>query len=151
MHLTTVSVLCGGQSRSRYLAWQKPHQFAGFDEVDYVFQIILTATHFGFLVSHILLAFVISLNLFVVYLLGPFVMRSTCRYCHGTRMHIKFPCTECEGKGSTVQRKKVTVPVPAGKKFVMHEWTVLCRYTLNHRTTVLCLVHSLCEVYILHS
>ncbi|KAK7868850.1 hypothetical protein R5R35_014178 [Gryllus longicercus] len=45
---------------------------------------------------------------------GPFVMRSTCRYCHGTRMHIKFPCTECEGKGSTVQRKRVTVPVPAG-------------------------------------
>ncbi|CAB3225393.1 unnamed protein product [Arctia plantaginis] len=45
---------------------------------------------------------------------GPFVMRSTCRHCHGTRMHIKFPCEECEGKGSSVQRKKVTVPVPAG-------------------------------------
>ncbi|XP_076685568.1 dnaJ homolog l(2)tid, mitochondrial isoform X2 [Andrena cerasifolii] len=45
---------------------------------------------------------------------GPFVMRSTCRYCHGTRMFIKFPCGECEGKGQTVQRKKVTVPVPAG-------------------------------------
>ncbi|XP_046394015.1 protein tumorous imaginal discs, mitochondrial-like isoform X2 [Ischnura elegans] len=45
---------------------------------------------------------------------GPFVMRSTCRYCHGTRMYIKFPCSECEGKGQTVQRKKVTVPVPAG-------------------------------------
>ncbi|KAJ4439670.1 Protein tumorous imaginal discs [Periplaneta americana] len=45
---------------------------------------------------------------------GPFVMRSTCRYCQGTRMYIKFPCAECEGKGSTVQRKKVTVPVPAG-------------------------------------
>ncbi|XP_059056871.1 protein tumorous imaginal discs, mitochondrial-like isoform X2 [Achroia grisella] len=45
---------------------------------------------------------------------GPFVMRSTCRHCHGTRMLIKFPCTECEGKGQSVQRKKVTVPVPAG-------------------------------------
>ncbi|XP_054010784.1 protein tumorous imaginal discs, mitochondrial [Hylaeus anthracinus] len=45
---------------------------------------------------------------------GPFVMRTTCRYCHGTRMFIKFPCTECEGKGQSVQRKKVTVPVPAG-------------------------------------
>ncbi|XP_026483250.2 protein tumorous imaginal discs, mitochondrial-like isoform X1 [Vanessa tameamea] len=45
---------------------------------------------------------------------GPFVMRSTCRHCHGTRMLIKFPCVECEGKGQTVQRKKVTVPVPAG-------------------------------------
>ncbi|XP_058793790.1 protein tumorous imaginal discs, mitochondrial-like isoform X2 [Phymastichus coffea] len=45
---------------------------------------------------------------------GPFVMRSTCRQCHGTRMYIKHPCNECEGKGQTVQRKKVTVPVPAG-------------------------------------
>ncbi|CAH2012547.1 unnamed protein product [Acanthoscelides obtectus] len=45
---------------------------------------------------------------------GPFVMRSTCRYCQGTRMYIKHKCTECEGKGSTVQRKKVTIPVPAG-------------------------------------
>ncbi|XP_071549326.1 protein tumorous imaginal discs, mitochondrial isoform X2 [Panulirus ornatus] len=45
---------------------------------------------------------------------GPFVMRQTCRYCHGTRMHIKYPCSECEGKGQTVQRKAVTVPVPAG-------------------------------------
>ncbi|XP_017789652.1 PREDICTED: protein tumorous imaginal discs, mitochondrial-like isoform X2 [Habropoda laboriosa] len=45
---------------------------------------------------------------------GPFVMRSTCRYCHGSRVHVKFPCTECEGKGQMVQRKKITVPVPAG-------------------------------------
>ncbi|KAL3267021.1 hypothetical protein HHI36_011166 [Cryptolaemus montrouzieri] len=45
---------------------------------------------------------------------GPFIMRSTCRYCQGTRMYIKHKCTECEGKGSTVQRKKVVVPVPAG-------------------------------------
>ncbi|XP_064482314.1 protein tumorous imaginal discs, mitochondrial-like isoform X2 [Ornithodoros turicata] len=45
---------------------------------------------------------------------GPFVMRSTCRHCHGTRMHIRYPCTECNGKGTTVQRKMVTVPVPAG-------------------------------------
>ncbi|VEN59285.1 unnamed protein product [Callosobruchus maculatus] len=45
---------------------------------------------------------------------GPFVMRSTCRYCQGSRMYIKHKCVECEGKGSTVQRKKVTIPVPAG-------------------------------------
>jgi DnaJ homolog subfamily A member 3 len=45
---------------------------------------------------------------------GPFVMRSTCRYCSGSRMYIKYPCIECDGKGQTVQRKKVTVPVPAG-------------------------------------
>ncbi|XP_012346790.1 protein tumorous imaginal discs, mitochondrial isoform X2 [Apis florea] len=45
---------------------------------------------------------------------GPFVMRSSCRYCLGTRMFIKYPCQECQGKGQTVQRKKVVVPVPAG-------------------------------------
>lgn len=45
---------------------------------------------------------------------GPFVMRSTCRYCQGSRMHIKSPCSDCSGKGQRVQRKKVTVPVPAG-------------------------------------
>ncbi|KAF7994854.1 hypothetical protein HCN44_004326 [Aphidius gifuensis] len=45
---------------------------------------------------------------------GPFVMRSTCRSCHGSRVYIKFPCIECEGKGQSVQRKKVIVPVPAG-------------------------------------
>ncbi|XP_055329509.1 protein tumorous imaginal discs, mitochondrial-like [Paramacrobiotus metropolitanus] len=45
---------------------------------------------------------------------GPFVMRSTCRQCRGTRVYIKNPCTECEGKGKTVQRKTITVPVPPG-------------------------------------
>ncbi|XP_003737482.1 protein tumorous imaginal discs, mitochondrial [Galendromus occidentalis] len=45
---------------------------------------------------------------------GPFVMRSTCRKCGGTRMHIPYKCSECEGKGETVQRKTVTIPVPAG-------------------------------------
>lgn len=30
-------------------------------------------------------------------------------------MYIKHKCTECEGKGSTVQRRKVTIPVPAGE------------------------------------
>lgn len=45
---------------------------------------------------------------------GPFVMRSTCRQCRGTRVFVKNPCNECEGKGKTVQRKTVTVTVPAG-------------------------------------
>nr|XP_015834911.1 PREDICTED: protein tumorous imaginal discs, mitochondrial isoform X2 [Tribolium castaneum] len=45
---------------------------------------------------------------------GPFIMRSTCRYCQGSRMFIKHKCVECEGKGQTVQRKRITVPVPAG-------------------------------------
>lgn len=33
---------------------------------------------------------------------GPFVMRSTCRYCQGTRQYIKYPCNECDGKGQNV-------------------------------------------------
>lgn len=45
---------------------------------------------------------------------GPFVMRSTCRHCYGARVLIKTPCMECQGKGKTVQRKKIVVPVPAG-------------------------------------
>ncbi|XP_018023534.1 protein tumorous imaginal discs, mitochondrial isoform X2 [Hyalella azteca] len=45
---------------------------------------------------------------------GPFVMRQTCRYCAGTRMVLPHPCDECMGKGQTVQRKVVTVQVPAG-------------------------------------
>ncbi|XP_055686456.1 protein tumorous imaginal discs, mitochondrial-like isoform X1 [Lutzomyia longipalpis] len=45
---------------------------------------------------------------------GPFVMRSTCRYCQGTRQYIKYPCGECDAKGQTVQRRRITVPVPAG-------------------------------------
>ena len=45
---------------------------------------------------------------------GPFVMRTTCRKCLGTRMYVSHPCTECEGKGQTVQRKRIVVPVPAG-------------------------------------
>merc|ERR1712038_1289386 len=45
---------------------------------------------------------------------GPFVMQSTCRYCHGKRVLISRLCIECDGKGKTVQRKKVVVPVPAG-------------------------------------
>ncbi|XP_050432243.1 protein tumorous imaginal discs, mitochondrial isoform X2 [Adelges cooleyi] len=45
---------------------------------------------------------------------GPFIMKSTCRACQGTRVINKNPCIECHGKGSTVQHKNVTVPVPAG-------------------------------------
>lgn len=45
---------------------------------------------------------------------GPFVMRSTCRACKGTRLFIQSPCLTCEGKGVTQQRKAVLIPVPAG-------------------------------------
>ncbi|KAJ1530694.1 hypothetical protein ONE63_005560 [Megalurothrips usitatus] len=45
---------------------------------------------------------------------GPFVMRTPCRVCNGTTMVIKDPCHECGGNGKTLQKKRVTVPVPAG-------------------------------------
>lgn len=45
---------------------------------------------------------------------GPFIMRQTCRKCSGTGQFNKNPCIECEGKGQTVQRRMVTIPVPAG-------------------------------------
>jgi len=41
-------------------------------------------------------------------------MRSTCRHCYGTRLLVKTPCVECDGKGNTIQRRRITVPVPAG-------------------------------------
>jgi DnaJ family protein A protein 3 len=45
---------------------------------------------------------------------GPFLMRSTCRRCHGKGSWNKHPCKECAGAGQTKQRQKVKVPVPAG-------------------------------------
>lgn len=45
---------------------------------------------------------------------GPFLLRSTCRVCKGSRMFISKPCNACNGKGQTLQRKTVIVPVPAG-------------------------------------
>ncbi|GFN81532.1 Dnaj subfamily a member 3, mitochondrial [Plakobranchus ocellatus] len=45
---------------------------------------------------------------------GPFVMRTTCRKCQGRRQVISHPCSECNGKGKVIARKRVIVPVPAG-------------------------------------
>ncbi|TRY63122.1 hypothetical protein TCAL_03631 [Tigriopus californicus] len=45
---------------------------------------------------------------------GPFMMRSTCRRCHGKGTHIKSPCRDCRGRGQTKQAQTVVVPVPAG-------------------------------------
>ncbi|XP_068100280.1 dnaJ homolog subfamily A member 3, mitochondrial isoform X2 [Hyperolius riggenbachi] len=45
---------------------------------------------------------------------GPFVMRSTCRRCGGRGSTMTNPCVLCGGSGETKQKKKVTVPVPAG-------------------------------------
>ena len=45
---------------------------------------------------------------------GPFMMRSTCRRCHGKGFWNRHPCKACGGGGQTKQQHKVRVPVPAG-------------------------------------
>lgn len=45
---------------------------------------------------------------------GPFVMRSTCRRCSGRGSIITNPCVVCRGAGQAKQKKRVTIPVPAG-------------------------------------
>jgi len=45
---------------------------------------------------------------------GPFMMRSTCRRCSGKGTWNKNPCEDCRGQGQTQQRRKISVPVPAG-------------------------------------
>lgn len=64
---------------------------------------------------------------------GPFLLRSTCRVCKGSRMFINKPCTTCQGKGQTLQRKNVIVPVPAG---VIDGQTVRMRITNNRELYV---------------
>lgn len=46
--------------------------------------------------------------------MGAFYMQSTCERCGGTGSYNKNPCLHCEGHGRTVQRRVVTVNVPAG-------------------------------------
>lgn len=45
---------------------------------------------------------------------GPFVMKTTCRVCHGTGMFNRYPCNNCDGRGSCVQARATTISVPAG-------------------------------------
>ncbi|MFH4982507.1 hypothetical protein AB6A40_009216 [Gnathostoma spinigerum] len=41
-------------------------------------------------------------------------MQSTCGRCRGTGFFNKNPCIECEGHGRSVQRRSISVNVPAG-------------------------------------
>uniref|UniRef100_A0A183T152 Protein tumorous imaginal discs n=1 Tax=Schistocephalus solidus TaxID=70667 RepID=A0A183T152_SCHSO len=45
---------------------------------------------------------------------GPFVMRSTCRRCHGTGTVVRYPCRACEGTGQTVGQQQVKIAIPPG-------------------------------------
>lgn len=45
---------------------------------------------------------------------GPFVLRQTCRHCHGTRTISKDPCQNCRGKGTATVKRAAEIQVPAG-------------------------------------
>jgi len=45
---------------------------------------------------------------------GPFVLRQTCRHCHGTRTISKDPCHNCRGKGTATVKRAAEIQVPAG-------------------------------------
>jgi molecular chaperone DnaJ len=45
---------------------------------------------------------------------GFFSIRSTCPQCRGQGQTIPHPCRDCRGKGQVLQKKKVSVKMPAG-------------------------------------
>ena len=47
-------------------------------------------------------------------LFGSFLSKTTCPYCHGTGSTYEKTCDECHGKGKVVNRKTITVTIPAG-------------------------------------
>ena len=46
---------------------------------------------------------------------GHITARSTCSYCNGEKIFIKFKCLECEGLGRKTYDTPVTVNIPPGK------------------------------------
>jgi len=45
---------------------------------------------------------------------GPYVLRQTCRHCHGSRTISKDPCKTCRGKGTSTVKRAAEIAVPAG-------------------------------------
>ncbi len=45
---------------------------------------------------------------------GFFSVQQTCPRCRGTGQQIKDPCHVCHGRGTTDERKTLSVKVPAG-------------------------------------
>ncbi len=45
---------------------------------------------------------------------GFFSMQSPCPHCHGTGQLIKDPCRTCNGEGVEVEKKEISVNIPAG-------------------------------------
>ena len=45
---------------------------------------------------------------------GSFLTKTTCPYCHGSGTTYEKKCSECGGHGKVVNRKTITITVPAG-------------------------------------
>lgn len=45
---------------------------------------------------------------------GPFVLRQTCRHCHGTRFMHRDSCHKCKGNGKVTIKRSASISVPAG-------------------------------------
>lgn len=45
---------------------------------------------------------------------GFFSLQSPCPHCHGTGQLIKDPCHQCHGEGVEVEKKEISVSIPAG-------------------------------------
>lgn len=45
---------------------------------------------------------------------GFFSMQSPCPHCHGTGQLIKDPCRTCHGEGVEIEKKEISVNIPAG-------------------------------------
>lgn len=68
---------------------------------------------------------------------GPFVMRTTCRQCRGMRVIVTVPCINCRASGTTMQRKKVMVPVPAGNFVISPFHLFVCKIRIIfHKCTM---------------
>lgn len=45
---------------------------------------------------------------------GQFTQVTTCSTCHGSGRTVRVACTECRGRGSKVQERRIQVSIPAG-------------------------------------
>ena len=50
---------------------------------------------------------------------GHITARSTCSYCNGEKIFIKYKCLECEGIGKKTYDTPLTVHIPAGKHLTL--------------------------------
>ena len=64
---------------------------------------------------------------------GHVTARTTCSYCDGTRIFVKYKCHECEGIGRKTYESPVELNIPPGDQtfdFVRKQ-RLLCHLILN--------------------